>query len=307
MIYLADNWPQEYRGRLFTCNIHGRRVNSDKLNVIGSGYKSERVPDFLKVKDPWFRGMELQYGPDGGVYMTDWSDTGECHDYEDIHRENGRIYKITYGQPKAVAVDLGKLSNAELLKLQQHESAWHARHAMRLLHERAVAGKLPADFVQAALGEFDHATDRIHKLRLLWTLHIIQPKGIDEELATRLLSDKEPFVRGWAIQLSLEDKSISDTFLTKVVETAWSDESPVVRTFLASALQRLPLDERWELAKVLISERKTIEDANLSLLIWYGIEPLVAHNKTQALKLIAYAKLPVIRQHLARRAAAVSE
>lgn len=307
MIYLGDNWPKEYRGRLFTCNIHGRRVNSDTLNVHGSGYKSERAPDFLKVKDPWFRGLELAYGPDGGVYMTDWSDIGECHDYEDIHRENGRIYKITYGQPKAISVDLAKLTDHELLSLQKHENAWHARHAMRLLHERAALGKLPADFAERVKGEFDHATDAAHRLRLLWTLHVIQPKGIDESLATRLLSDENPFVQGWTIQLGLEDQSVSPSFLEKLAGLARMDESPAVRTFLASALQRLPMENRWELAQALVSREVEADDANLPLLIWYGVEPLVGHDKTKALGLIAGAKIPIVRQHLARRAAALSE
>jgi hypothetical protein len=307
MIYLGDNWPKEYRGRLFTCNIHGRRVNSDTLNVKGSGYKSERAPDFLKVPDPWFRGLELMYGPDGGVYMTDWSDIGECHDYEDIHRENGRIYKITHGQPKAVSAGISKLTSEELLNLQFHENAWHARHAMRLLHERAALGKLPADFVEHVKGEFDHARDPAHRLRLLWTMHIIQAKGIEEPFATRFLSDKNPFVRGWAMQLCLEDQTISPAFLEKLVNLAKRDESPVVRTFLASALQRLPLESRWELAQALVSREVEADDVNLPLLIWYAIEPLVSHDKTKALKLIAGAKLPIVRQHLARRAAALSE
>ena len=31
MIYLGDNWPDRYRDSLFTCNLHGRRVNNDRL------------------------------------------------------------------------------------------------------------------------------------------------------------------------------------------------------------------------------------------------------------------------------------
>ncbi len=176
MIYQGDNWPAEYRGRLFTCNLHGKRVNSDILNVHGSGYKSARAPDFLKVADPWFRGLELKYGPDGGVYMTDWADIGECHDYQDIHRENGRIYKITHGETKTVQVNLAKLSNEELLKLHRHPNAFHARHARRLLQERAASGQLTEAFVQNVAGEFDHATGKQNRLRLLWTLHTIQPR-----------------------------------------------------------------------------------------------------------------------------------
>jgi hypothetical protein len=95
--------------------------------------------------------------------------------------------------------------------------------------------------------------------------------------------------------------------LEKLVEMAKTDESPVVRTFLASALQRLLMEDRWELAQALVSREVDTDDANLPLLIWYGVEPLVGHDKTKALKLIAGAKLPIIRQHLARRAAALSE
>ena len=307
MIYLGDNWPEEYRGRLFTCNIHGRRVNSDGLNLHGSGYKSERKPDFLKVPDPWFRGLELKYGPDGGVYMTDWSDTGECHDYEDIHRENGRIYKITYGKIKNQSLDLARLSNEELLNLLGHENAWHARHAGRLLHERAAARELPAEFVQNVQGEFEHATGRRNRLRLLWLLHGIHPEGIEEALATELLSDPDPFVRGWAIQLSLEDKDTSAGFLEKLVQRAQTDESQTVRLFLASALQRLPLKDRWDLASALLSHEQDANDANLPLLIWYGIEPLVDQDRTRALRLVVQSKIPLVRQHIARRAATVGK
>ena len=69
----------------------------------GSGYVARHEPDFLLANDTWFRGLELKYGPDGGVYLTDWSDIGECHetDADNAHRENGRIYKITYGTSEA--------------------------------------------------------------------------------------------------------------------------------------------------------------------------------------------------------------
>ena len=97
MIYLGDNWPDRYRNDVFTCNIHGKRINRDRLERRGSGYVARHEPDFLMANDSWFRGLELKYGPDGAVYMTDWYDTGECHenDADNAHRENGRIYKIS--------------------------------------------------------------------------------------------------------------------------------------------------------------------------------------------------------------------
>ena len=36
MIYQGDNWPAEYRNRVYTLNLHGLRINSDILVRQGS-------------------------------------------------------------------------------------------------------------------------------------------------------------------------------------------------------------------------------------------------------------------------------
>ena len=38
MIYLADDWPARFHGKLFTFNFHGRRANQEILVRQGSGY-----------------------------------------------------------------------------------------------------------------------------------------------------------------------------------------------------------------------------------------------------------------------------
>jgi putative membrane-bound dehydrogenase-like protein len=43
MVYLGDNWPEEYRGNVFTLNIHGQRLNRDKLVREGSGYVAAKA------------------------------------------------------------------------------------------------------------------------------------------------------------------------------------------------------------------------------------------------------------------------
>ena len=86
MIYLGDNWPDKYRGTFFTNNMHGNRVNNDRLVPNASTYVGVHGDDFLFGNDPWFRGMSIKYGPDGGVYISDWHDFGECHDSDGSHR-----------------------------------------------------------------------------------------------------------------------------------------------------------------------------------------------------------------------------
>jgi hypothetical protein len=89
--------------------------------------------------------LHVKYGPDGGVFVSDWYDTGECHTRKP-HTENGRIYKITYGDVKpAIRFDVAKMSNEELIRLQSHKNEWWVRHARRVLAERwGVVAKLAA-------------------------------------------------------------------------------------------------------------------------------------------------------------------
>ena len=93
LIYNGGNWPTEYDDKLLTLNFHGRRVNVERIEPDGAGNVARHEPDILKSADPWFRGIDLSTGPDGSVFILDWSDTGECHDSTGIHRSSGRIYQ----------------------------------------------------------------------------------------------------------------------------------------------------------------------------------------------------------------------
>ncbi len=100
VIYNGGTWPDEYKGKIFMGNLHGHRINMDILERQGCGFVAKHGKDFMKAKDNWFRAIDLSTGPDGNVFVIDWSDAGECHDNDGIHRTSGRIYKIVYGEPK---------------------------------------------------------------------------------------------------------------------------------------------------------------------------------------------------------------
>ena len=311
MIYLGDNFPPEYRGDLFTMNLHGGRANQDYLEQSGSGYVAEHGPDFLFANDPWFRATAIKYGADGGVYITDWSDTGECHNYKAVDRRNGRIYKVTYGKPSgydwyhgrpvAAGEDLSKWSDDELIDLQRHANAWFGRHARRILQERAAVGRLAPTTDAKLAATVAKAGVSYPMLACLWTEHAIG--RLAEKRTLQLLAHEVENVRVWAIRFELDDKQATDTFLGKLVELARSDPSPVVRLHLASALQQLPIEKRWPIASGLLSHAEDAKDANLPLMIWYGIEPAVGADTAKAVALLKEAKLPLVRGFIAQRLA----
>ncbi len=306
MIYLGDNWPAAYRNNLFTCNIHGNRINRDTLEVKGSGDVISHAPDFLFAHDSWFRGLALGYGPDGGVYVADWSDTGECHDYEDIHRENGRIYKITYGTPKREPVDLAKLDDLALVRLHsKSENQWDVRHARRLLSERSAARPLEKSAAEALETAAIAAPDPDWKLRAFWTLHacgLVKPGYLRDQLDD---ANSPTWVRAWAVRLAVDFEVPGPKTLQAFADLAETEPSAVVRLELASALQRLPIADRWTIARGLVARAEDAADANIPLMLWYAIEPMVASDPDRALKLAESAKIPLLRQFIARRYASL--
>jgi putative membrane-bound dehydrogenase-like protein len=301
MVYLGENWPAEYRNTLFTCNLHGLRVNNDTLEQKASGYVAHHGKDFLFMADPFFRGLALKYGPDGGVYMSDWSDTGECHDYDEIHRESGRIYKITYGDVKHEKVDVAKLNDDELVRLQSSRNEWLVRHARRVLQERAAGSRLAdAGHTRGSLRQMlAAAKDAPSRLRAFWALHAAG--GVNEAEIAELLGNADAYVRAWAVRLAADDRTASPALLDRFAKLAASDPSPVVRVYLASTLQRIPGEQRWPIVDALAAHEEDANDPNIPLMIWYGIEPLVPGDPARATKLVETARIPLLRQHIARR------
>jgi len=347
MFYLGDNWPLEYRNNAFIVNIHGQRLNRDVVEREGSGYVARHAPDFAFSKDAWFRGLHAKYGPDGSVYITDWSDTAECHDQkeEECDKTGGRIFKITYhwpadptapggavgnalrGVPGADALrgaassgipggDLRKLADLDLINLQLHTNDWHARHSRRILQERAATRKLDVAAIErlknmARGGRPENAEPLISEetisLRAMWTLHVTGLLDEDNLLLPLMARAPDDNVCAWAISLSVESRKPSDHVRNWLTRLAQGESAPLVRLHLAAALQRVPLDQRWPIAEPLLSHEEDAGDANLPLMYWYAIEPLAARQTRPAIELLPRVKIPLVRQFLTRRIVAVYE
>lgn len=313
MIYQGGSWPREYNGRLMTLNFHGRRVNQEILETEGSGYVARHGKDFFIAADTWFRGMELSSGPDGNVFVLDWSDAGECHEHTGVHRTSGRVYKISLKEEHKNATTVRNLrdwSLAELVATHDQPNDWFIRQARLELARRAALG-IDVEPAKAMLREAS-------VIQRFLTLHTIG--GLSEDDLKAATEHPDVAIRVWAIRLLTETWPIDDamgpafvdakragpiadraeSLLPLLCELATSDPSARVRLTLASTLQRLPVSMRSTLASCLVTHIEDADDHNLPLMIWYGLIPVADQSPESLVDVAMACRLPTTLRLIAR-------
>ena len=216
--------------------------------------------------------------------------------------------------------DLGKIPPDAASKM--FGAGLEGRQVQHLLGESHAIQKFPqyGDLARIVLSENENSSVR---LRALWTLHIIG--GIHAKMAWDFLDSSDPYVRAWTIQLLGEDTSswkfadrpgtfnvnhgdgppFLNRFIVRLAKMAKEDSSPIVRLYIAAALQRIPAEYRWDTVTALDSHAEDADDHNLPLMYWYAAEPLAALDTDRALKLAENSKIPRMLHFTARRVAAI--
>lgn len=309
-IYNGDNFPADYRGLLMFGNLHGHRVLSDQVEVKGSGYLGHHAGDFARSNDAWFIPVTQRVGPDGALYVSDWTDKQTCHNnnQEIWDRGNGRVYRISYGNPKSRARDLTALQSPELLTIALDDpNEFFVRQARKVLAERAVGLTQGRDgqwetaraLLTAETTVRSQTTAPAQRLRALWVLAAANtfPTSGDDLLDIGLTAQDE-HLRAWFVRLMSErTRNIS----ARLAALAVTEPSAFVRRELASALSRLPLAERTAVAAALLAHGEDATDQNIPLLLWYGIEPIVGADAQQAMALVQASKMPKVTEFIYRR------
>jgi putative membrane-bound dehydrogenase-like protein len=302
-ILQGQPFSESLQGSVLALNFHGRRVNRDTLHRHGATYTARHAPDFLKVADPWFRGVEIITGRAGELFIADWSDVGECHENDGIHRTSGRIYRVSEeGNPQSehpVVGPVDELSDQQLAEHVASEWEWLSRKCLLELAERTAQSATSPEIHQYLLEKFRSGESEQQRLRRLWALHVTG--GATDALLTTCLDDTSEHVRCWAIRFLTEDASLSQTVIAKLQFLAQNDSSGLVLTWLASALQRLRHEDRWSIALALGRHKEYASDRVLPLMVWYGVEPAVLTNPNQAIEMVVSCKLPIVREYITRR------
>jgi len=311
-IYQSSLFPPTYLNQLLFGNLHGHRLVANYTDPHASTYVGKHGSDFMRSNDMHFIPVTQKVGPDGALYVSDWSDQQICHRgsnaVENWDRSNGRIYRISYDGWKPWKGDLSAQGDSELTELAlQTKNEWESRMARRVLAERLQSDTPSSTAVDVtATTRFAKSTSTSERLHAMWLFHTAAKR--DDTRSLGGASEPQDEVAAWQVRLIIERElgiakpNWSDTagFLTKLLQ-AKNPSSPIVRRELASALQRIPQDQRKDLATALLKHGEDKDDPMIPLLIWYGIEPVVAADPAVGMQLAKVSKIEKVTGFIYRR------
>jgi putative heme-binding domain-containing protein len=280
----SDAYPQKYRDRLYTGNIHGGCINADRLARDGCTYLARAEPDFLNANDAWFMPVAQKVGPDGCLYILDWYDRYHCYqdanrDPQGIDRLKGRLYRVRYkDSPRAPKFDLAAESDEALVRRLAGPNIYFRESAQRLLTERN------KPFIRDRLKTLvlDESAPRKARMHGLWAL--VGTGSLEPDLHARLLDHPDPAFRAWGVRAAGDHAKVAPAIRGKVASMA-SDKSPAVQLQVAIAARKLEgLDALPALVEVLWT---CGEDKVIPAIVWHNLHPLLPDQARRFVKLIA--------------------
>lgn len=233
----STQFPDDWQGNIITCDFRANRVVRFQVTEDGAGYVARPMPDVMRSREVSFRPIDAKLGPDGALYIADWSNPIINHgevDFRDPRRdrEHGRIWRVSWKdrplnpRPQLVSADTAALFD-HLLSPNSYESA----QARRVLIERGT-GILP----DLQRWQAQHVSEPA-LLQALWLKQALNQ--VDAKLVHRVLAARDGRIRAAAIRV-LSDwiKTVPDAqaLLAKLV----IDEHPRVRLEAIRAIARIP-------------------------------------------------------------------
>lgn len=257
----GSQFPAEYRGRAWIGNVVTSRINHDRFERTGGTFEARELPDFLVSKDPWFRPVDLKFGPDGALYVADFYNRIIGH-YEVplLHpgrdRERGRIWRIVYKGEKApdttahaqaAATDWTRAGLSELIAALSHPNMTVRVRATNHLVDRGGAAAVEplSKILAAPVGEANA------KSHALWALHRLGKLAPDQLAAAA--QDPHAVVRSHAMKV-LADEPASTPLWRVLAFGGARDTDGLVRRNAAEALGQNPAFEQIDALLTMLAE-----------------------------------------------------
>ncbi len=229
----SGSFPDEYKDVAFLANPITSTINAVRIvrNPDGT-VTATHLPDLLTSEDDWFRPVNMEFGPDGCLYIADWYNKIVSHNelpttHPDRDKSHGRIWRIRHiSQPPRTIPNLYTVATSNLPNHLQSPSLWEKRAAWHQISDRPLAETqaLTPRLVALALDESEREDTRIHAL---WSLESLRMYHAD--LLTSLLRSPLPDLRREAVR-SLASFSVSPETLISQVKHLIEDQNPAIRS-----------------------------------------------------------------------------
>jgi putative heme-binding domain-containing protein len=190
----SRHYPEANQGNLLVTNVIGfQGILQYKIADAGSSFAGTEIEPIVQSSDPNFRPTDLEIGPDGAIYFTDWQNPiiGHMqHNLRDPSRDrvHGRVYRVTYpGRPLLKPAKIAGEPIEKLLDLLKEPEDRVRYRAKTELSSR------DAGTVLSALAKWRTALDKNdpqyehHRLEALWMhqyINIVNVEFLNEVLGS---------------------------------------------------------------------------------------------------------------------------
>jgi putative membrane-bound dehydrogenase-like protein len=226
----SGSFPEEWRDVAFLANPITNKINAVKVirNADGT-VTSKHLPDLLSTEDDWFRPVNIEFGPDGCLYIADWYNKIISHNevrrtHPDRDRTHGRIWRIRHkSQKPRPSINFYKLTTKELPQYLKSPSLWAKRAAWHQIADRKATELAPQ--LKAMLR--DTSLDVTTRILTLWALE--GSGSYDEKLISELLQSTDDELRRETVR-ALSQSPVSTSKLAALLKPLLNDKNVMVRS-----------------------------------------------------------------------------
>lgn len=229
----SRHFPDDIQGDILLCNTIGFLGIKQHAILDGVGeFTSKYRQDLMWGDDKNFRPVDLEFAPDGSLYVVDWHNVliGHMqHNARDPYRDHahGRIYRITY--PSRPLVKPSKIEGSsimellDLLKLPEYRTRYRARRALRGRNPESVQSKLNTWVANLDQNSTTYEHDLLEALWVSWGIN-----KTSQQLISQNLNARDYRVRAAAVRaLRYNGHRIPNQL--ELMRQAAADENPRVR------------------------------------------------------------------------------
>ncbi len=232
-------YPSDWENVAFLANPITNGISAVKIERLPSGeIKAKLLPEFLTCDDDWFRPVNIEFGPDGCLYIADWYNKVVSHNeistnHPDRDRKHGRIWRIRHKDQKTFEIpNLVKVANSELLKHLDGRTLWEKRAAWQQIVDRQAVELAPA-LKKMAL---DTSVTKSVRILAVWSLEGLNQ--YDESVLKQLIADQDGDVVREAIR-TLSNSSLSAAMVAELIGGNIESENAMVRSQSIRTLEEI--------------------------------------------------------------------